>query len=440
MLLDDNARMTHFAHWYLLIGVLLLLLVFTSATIRRAPISTAMLYLGIGWGLGRLGLLTLDPARHGPSLEVLTEIAVVTSLFTAGLKLRKPLGSRLWRLPLALASLSMVLTVSLVAILGVFLLDLPLGAGILLGAILAPTDPVLASDVQVSHAGDTNRLRFTLTGEAGLNDGTAFPFVLLGLGLLGLHELGAGAWRWLAVDVLWAIGAGLAIGALLGKAVGQLVVFLRRRYLAAVGYDDFLALGLIATSYGLALALHAYGFLAVFAAGMALRTVERDLSGDEILSDISEVRGTDAQISSHEQHAPAFMAAAVLNFNEQMERLGELALMLVTGALLAWIDLSAPAVALALLLFFIVRPLAVAPVSLAAGMSVRQAAMVSWFGIRGIGSLYYLFYAINLGIPSYLAGWMVETVVCVIATSVILHGLSVDLLMRRYSQDRGMRK
>jgi len=125
----------------------------------------------------------------------------------------------------------------------------------------------------------------------------------------------------------------------------------------------------------------------------------------------------------------------VLGFNEHLERLGELALVLVTGALLSLIDFSLPVMTFALFLFFIIRPLAVGPIALAGGMSVRQAAMVSWFGIRGIGSLYYLFYVINRGLPEATGQWLMQVVLCVIAASVLLHGISVTPLMRRYVKD-----
>jgi len=235
--------------------------------------------------------------------------------------------------------------------------------------------------------------------------------------------------------VLWATGAGLATGAIIGKALGRLVVYLRQRHLEAVGYDDFLALGLIATSYGVALALHAYGFLAVFASGLALRTVERDLSGREVPADMSELRGSDEQVASHREHAPAFLAAAVLSSNEQLERIGELTLVLITGALLSRIAFSFSALGFALLLFAVLRPVAVGPFALASGMTLRPATMVSWFGIRGIGSLYYLFYAINRGLPETNAAWLLQVVLCVIAASVVLHGISVAPLMRRYAQE-----
>ena len=151
-----------------------------------------MLYLAVGLGVGPigLGLVARDTVGDAHLLERRTEVAVLVSLFTSGLKLSLPLSDRRWRLPIRLAFGSMAITVAAVAALAWALFDLPLGAAILLGAILAPTDPVLASDVQLEEPGDRDRLRFALTGEGGMNDGTAFPFVMLGLGLLGLHELG----------------------------------------------------------------------------------------------------------------------------------------------------------------------------------------------------------------------------------------------------------
>jgi NhaP-type Na+/H+ or K+/H+ antiporter len=144
----------------------------------------------------------------------------------------------------------MLVTIAATAAFAYWALDLPIGAAVLLGAILAPTDPVLASDVQVSHPTDTDRLRFALTGEAGLNDGAAFPFVMLGMGLLSLHELGTGMWRWWAIDLAWAVAGGLAIGAVLGLAVGRWVLHRLRTGTNETGPDAFLGLGLVAVAYG----------------------------------------------------------------------------------------------------------------------------------------------------------------------------------------------
>jgi sodium/hydrogen antiporter len=424
------------ARWYVLIGTLLILLVVASGALRRLPISTAMLYLAIGWAVATFGWIDLDPLGDSRALEIATEIAVVVSLFAAGLKLRRPLRSPLWRLPLTLAFASMALTVGLIALLGHFWLGLPLGAAVILGAVLAPTDPVLAAEVQVEHANDVDRLRFTLTGEAGMNDGTAFPFVMLGLGLLGLHDLGENAMRWVALDVLWATIAGIAVGAGLGTGVSRLVIYLRQTFKEAVGYDDFLAIGLIAASYGIAVSVHGYGFLAVFAAGLALRTVERELSGDAERTDVTNVDVAEEELSSHPRQAPAFMAAAVLQFDEYLERLCELSLMLVAGALLATVAFSPLSLAFALVLLGVVRPLAAGPACMLGGMRPGQAALVCWFGLRGVGSLYYLFFALNKGLGGPPAQMIVEIVLWVIATSVVLHGISVTPLMNRYERSR----
>ena len=258
-----------FALWCAIIGVLLITMALSGTLLSRLPLSTAMLYLAVGVGLGPagLGLLAADPFEQSKLFERLAEIAVLISLFVTGMNLSVPLRDARWHVPLRLAIVSMTLTVALIAVCGMLGLGLPLGAAVLLGAILAPTDPVLASDVQVANAADRDRLRFGLSGEAGLNDGTAFPFVMLGLGLLGLHELGPGGWRWVAVDVVWAIVGGCLVGGVLGYAVGSLVLYLRVHHREAIGLDELLALGLIALAYGVALSIHAYGFLAVDRSG-----------------------------------------------------------------------------------------------------------------------------------------------------------------------------
>ena len=287
--------------WFVVAGALFISMALAGSVIARLPLTPAMLYLGIGILLGPQvsGLVRADALTHAPVLERMAEIAVIVSLFTAGLKLRVPVLDRRWLLAVRLATLSMAVTVALVATAVVVGLGFPWGIGIIIGAILAPTDPVLASDVQVEHPFDEDRLRFGLTGEASLNDGTAFPFVMLGLGLLGLHDLGDGLWRWVAVDVLWATAAGLAIGGALGTGVGQLVLYLRRTHKEAVGLDDFLALGLIALAYGIALVCHAYGFLAVFAAGLALRRVERLASGLERKPVVETLEHSDQATEHH---------------------------------------------------------------------------------------------------------------------------------------------
>jgi NhaP-type Na+/H+ or K+/H+ antiporter len=424
--------------WFLFAGGLLISLALAGSVVRRLPLTTSLLYLvaGVILGPAGLGLLRIDLLAHAPLVERLTEIAVLISLFTAGLKLRLPFRDERWWPPLRLATLTMVMTIALVAAVGVAWLDLPLGAAVLLGAVLAPTDPVLASDVQVAHAGDRDRLRFSLTGEAGLNDGTAFPFVMLGLGLLGLHELGDFGWRWLAIDLVWASLGGLAIGWLLGRLLGRLVLYLRRAHHEALGLDDFLALGLIALAYGVALLLHTYGFLAVFAAGLALRQIEREANGDHPPTEPVDSVGAPARAESatDPRRAPAYLAQAVLAFNQQAERIGEVAIVVAVGALLLVRGLPGEALWFVPLLLLVIRPLAVGLGLLGAPIAPLRRGLIAWFGLRGIGSLYYLSFAISHGLPEELAGRLTPLTMAVVAASVIVHGISVTPLMDWYER------
>lgn len=423
--------------WFVLVGALLVLMAVAGSVLKRLPLSVGMLYLAVGVAVGpaALDLFHVDPVSQAALLERITEVAVIVSLFSAGLKLRAPMRDELWRCPLRLASLSMVVTVGLVALAATVGMGLPLGAAILLGAILAPTDPVLASDVQVEHPTDKDRLRFGLTGEAGLNDGTAFPFVMLGLGLLGLHEIGEGGWRWVAVDVVWAVVGGLGIGTAAGALVGRFVIYLRRTHREAVGLDDFLGLGLIALSYGVALALHTYGFLAVFAAGLALRRIERSETGAE---EPPEIPPDPDEAAIDAEKAPAYMAQALLSFSEQLERIGTVSVVVLVGGMLSQSYLTVHAFWFVPLLLLVIRPLAVGIGLLGADVSRTRRRLTAWFGIRGIGSVYYLAFAVEKGLPRELAEPLTAITLAVIVTSVVAHGVTVTPLMRWY--DRRVRE
>ena len=427
-----------FTLWYLTVGVLLVLMALAGSVLKRLPMTAAMFYMAAGLILGSpgVGLLRLDVIRDAAVLERFAEVAVVISLFSAGLKLRLPIRNRRWIPPILLASVGMAITVALIAAVGVMSLGLSVGVAVLLGALLAPTDPVLASDVQVEHAASKERLRFTLTGEAGLNDGTAFPFVMLGLGLIGAHEIGASGIRWIAVDVLWAIAAGLGVGTLCGSAVGRLVVHLRREHREAVGTDDFLALGLIALAYGAAILIHSYGFLSVFAAGLALRRVEREHSGEDAPPEVRAAALATEDDATDPDKAPAYMAQAVLGFNQQLERLGEVAVVLVLGGLLTHVAWNAATLLFIAVLFLVIRPLA-AFLSLAGTrLTTRQRVLVGWFGVRGVGSVYYLAFALTHGTVGNDARVLADITLMTVAASVVVHGISVTPLMRRYARSK----
>ena len=426
-----------FEIWYAVLGSLLVAISLISSVVKRLPLTTTMLYLGVGVLVGPMAfnVAGLNPLERALWLERLTEFAVIVSLFTAGLKLREPLRHQKWRVPLRLAFTSMTLTVGLITAAGVWLLGLPLGAAVLLGAILAPTDPVLASEVQLEGVTDRDRLRFSLTGEAALNDGSAYPFVVLGLGLLGLHDLGQWGWRWFVVDAFWGLAGGLAIGALLGSLIGRTVLYLRHEKREGFGLDEFLTLGLIGVSYGTAMLAETSGFIAVFAAGLAFRTVERKHLGEARPEELSLVgKGSPTEAVPKSKDAP--LVQSVMTFNEQIEHVLEVALVLLVGTMLAPPFLNGANWWFIPLLLVVVRPLAVLIGLIGSQADSDQRMMMSWFGIRGIGSLYYLMFAVNRGISTELAEQLFSFTLWAVAASVIIHGISVTPLMNRYHAAR----
>lgn len=419
-------------------GVLLAIALF-QPMIKRLPITTSIVYLLVGVALGPLGagLLRVDLLGDSAWLHHGAEIAVIVSLFAVGVKSPLSLGDPAMRPALGLALVSMALTVAMLAGIGVWLLGLELGAAVLLGAVLAPTDPVLASDVQLRHAKDRDRVRVTLSLEAGLNDGTAFPLVMLGLGLLGLHHLGEFGARWMAVDVIWAVAGGLGIGAVLGATVGRLVLRLQARHGGAGLLGEYLVIGLIGVAYGSAVLLQAYGFLAVFAAGVALRMVERRA----VAAGRPAVRnaGPRAELAQHGA-AELGLTSTLLSTNEQLEHILEALLVVVVGASLAQVTQLDGVWWLAGLLFFLVRPLGCAPVLIRSRFSRVEFGAVSWFGIRGIGSLYYVMYAVDHGLPPALAERLVSLTLVIIALSIVAHGVSVTPFLHGYENWRERRQ
>lgn len=409
-----------FAAWSLLLGLLLLSVMLTGTFLGRLPLSPAMLYLVLGGFLGPAGLdlLRIDVFRHTHLLESFAEVALLISLFAVGLKLGVPLRDKRWRLPIRLAFLSMTVVVALITVVGVLFLNLPFGAALLLGAILAPTDPVLASGVQSDPGSQPDRVGFSLAGEGGLNDGAAYPFVVLGLGLMGFDEFGPWLVKWAATDLIWATFGGIAIGAALGASTGRLVVYLRSRHGEAGGLNEFLSLGLVAMSYGVAQLALASGFLAVFAAGIALQRVREDTLSREHAAD--------------EPYGNVRMRDSVQAFNAQLEKLAELTLVLIVGALVATVEPVAAVYWFVPLLLLVARPASVLVATTGERLTPSQLAMIGWFGIRGIGSLFYLLMALRLGIDDEIAATIASITLWTIAASIVVHGLTAQPLMQRY--------
>ena len=430
-------------HWFILIGCLMLARGLMATSIARLPFTSGIVYLGVGLVLGPvvLNIFSFNPIEQSHLLETLTEIAVLVSLFSAGVKMPVPITRQRWMPAIRLAWLSMSLSVGLIALFSWYVLHLPLGAGILLGAILAPTDPVLATDVQVRHPDDRDKLRFTLTCEAGMNDGSAFPFVMLGLGLLGFHELGDYGLRWLAVDVIWATLAAIAIGMLGGAALGRVGWMLRGRDPKHEVLDDLVGLGLIAVVYGVSVVLHAWGFLAVFFAGVALRQTELVLSGAHkdrqgllVAENGKNHAGKDdaGNAAVPEGGVPLIVSAESLVFKEHLERLSELTLVLLLGGMVSVQNWNWHTVGTALFLFAVARPLSVMIGLIGSNTAMKTRSLTAWFGVRGIGSVYYLMYAINHGLPAFLQPEMIQITVVVIMLSIVMHGTSVKPLLDHF--------
>jgi sodium/hydrogen antiporter len=437
-----------FLGWMAASGVLLLTMALSSALIQRLPISTAAIYLGVGCVIGPWGfdLLRVELSDSAPWIERLTEIAVILSLFVGGLRLRLPLGHQAWRAAYRLASVVMMASIAGVALCAWLFFDLHPALALLLGAILAPTDPVLASSVCVGHSQDNDRLRYALSGEAGLNDGAAFPFVVLGLLLLGpvsMSELAS----WAGLRLLWAVPAGLLLGYALGRLVGRAAIALRTRNRETAAPTDFLVLALIALSYSAATAIGAWGFLAVFAAGIGLRhaeiqTVEEDPhpeaeQGAAQAHPPAETLVSPNKVTEQEMAQPAVAAgvlvAEVFSFGDTLERMLEVLLVVIVGISLAshW---DPRGLLLGAALIVIVRPAATLLLLAYSPTTPLQRWLLGWFGIRGIGSIYYLAFALTHGVEGTAAREIADMTITIVAVSIVVHGVTSQALMTWYDR------
>lgn len=445
----------NFLEWMAVLGVLLLILALASAYLRWLPVTTSLIYLGFGLLIGQLGigLWEMDFLLIANWMEHLTEVVVLVSLFVSGLKLRMPLGHPAWRSTYILAGPVMLACIAGVALVCHYLLGLSWGLAVLTGAILAPTDPVLASLVQVNNSRDSDHVRYGLSGEAGFNDGTAFPFVVFGLLLIEQETLAPG-WvgEWALHRLVWAVPAGLLFGYMLGKLIGKLAIYLRTRYVdTSMSPNDSLALALIALAYVGAELIGAWGFLAVFAAGLGLRRAEVSVAkrsetpSEELIAHALPhmVEGgmtprelpLESDRIAEPKVAAGVMMGDILTFGGQLERSLEVLLVTMLGVLVS-VHWDWRAVPLALALFVLIRPLSVWLLMPRRYLDRTQLMTVGWFGIRGIGSLYYLSYAVTHGLLPDEADQVIRLVIPVVALSILIHGLSTQPLLRRYERNR----
>ncbi len=407
---------------YLVAGLAILLAALLPSILSRVAVSPPMVLLAAGIGMGLLPVGPenfFDPITNHTMVEQVTQFAVLLALMGVGLALDRPLRLRhprdwwrwssTWRLLLG----AMPLSILGIWLLGWWGLGLAPAAALLLGAVLAPTDPVLAGDVQVGgpdvetaetdESDERHEVRFALTSEAGLNDGLAFPFVTAAILLLEQGATWSWVPHWVAWDLVGKVVLGFLVGAFVGWVLAKLAFRARRASLRlAEQGEPLLALAALATSFGAAELIGGYGFIAVFCCAMAMRNAER----------------------SHDYHEQ--MHGVV----QRLERLLTLLVLLCLGiamsrGLLDALDWRGVAVGLAVVC--LVRPLT-GVVSLmpftrrGRGMNRRERLVTAFFGVRGIGSLFYLAYAAgHAHFPDM--PWLWATVAFTIGLSVLAHGI-----------------
>ncbi|SOB80008.1 sodium/proton antiporter, CPA1 family [Sphingomonas guangdongensis] len=397
-------------------GALTALVVWLPLALRKLPLSLPIICIAIGAAIFALPQVTLRPLPTDfPTItERFSEFVVIIALMGAGLKIDRPFRWRKWGITWRLLAITMPLTILAIVGLTMWGMGLSLAAALLLGAALAPTDPVLAADVQVGppKSGDEDEVRFGLTSEAGLNDGLAFPFVHLAIMLATVAAAGK-PWlgEWLSYRVLWEVGAGVGAGWLIGRAFGWLTFKVPAESKLAQTGDGLIALAATCLSYGLAEMIHCYGFLAVFVTALALRSSHRH----------------------HEFHADMHAVT------EQIERLAMMVLLLLFGGALMSGVLRAVQpidVVIAVVVLLVVRPVfgLVGLWGVTADRSEKLT--LAFFGIRGVGSIYYLAYGLNhVDLPGADRLW--GFIALVILLSVVLHGLTVTPVMRLIDRQQG---
>jgi len=392
-----------------LVGLAALSMAWVPALLKRTFISYPILYLlaGIGIYLLPFDLPRPDPMWQENYVVHLTELSVIISLMGTGLKIRRKISFRNWRVPLRLVSVTMLLCIAGLALLGWGVLGLAPAAAILLGAVLAPTDPVLAEQVQVGPPNEEEEddVRFSLTAEAGLNDGAAFPFTWLAVVIAIAAGTTDSAWitDWLLRDLLYRIGAGVGIGFLVGRGLAYLIFALPKKINFPKAQEGFLALSATLVVYGVTEMAHGYGFIAVFIAAITMSSCEPD----------------------HEYHTEMH------DFVSQVEHILMVTLLLVFGGsivfgLLNYLTWQGAVVGLVFL--FVIRPLAAMIGMWGTGVPVREKMAISFFGIRGIGSFFYLSFALDK--VSFVAADQLWSVVgFIVLVSIVLHGVTASRVM-----------
>lgn len=380
---------------------------------RREPAAAALMIL-----LGMLayavvpGLPALpDPRNHPHPWEIVAELAVIIALFGTGIRIDDLSSLSRWTPTFRLLAVAMPLSILAVALLGHSFAGMTVAGAILLGAVMAPTDPVLAGNVQVGPPleGGEHPVRFALTTEAAINDGLAFPFVYLGLAMAA-QGTAIGDWgaQWFLEDVLWRIAVGTLMGVAGGWALGQVLFVLPRGAVLADTASGVVALAGVLLCYGSTELVEGYGFIAVAVMGLTLRRIEAGHRFHRRLHDFTEAL---------ENALTAVLLVA----------LGAVMPALLTG--LTW---ATAAIALALIL--VIRPVAGWLSLLGTDLRGRDRWVVAIYGVRGVGSIYYLAYAAGK-IEFWDENKLWALVAFTILISTLLHGFTAAIAIEDLSQE-----
>ena len=399
------------------IGAAALLMAWLPQLLDERPLSYPIVFLLLGGGLYLLPikLIPVDTFYHEDLIVRLTELCVIVTLMGTGIKINREFSWRDWHIPLRLVTITMLCCIGGVALLGWGWLGLSPAAAVLLGAVLAPTDPVLASEVQVGPPSQEkeDHVRFSLTAEAGLNDGMAFPFTWLAVVMAVSFSTGE-PWlkEWLLRDLLYRVVAGVALGYGIGRLLAWLLFYLPRKTRFPKTRDGFVALSATLLVYGVTELAHGYGFIAVFVAGITISAAEE----------------------RHEYRQELH------SFTDQIERLLMVIVLIPFAGALVTTDLlhhlTWKGAGLGLLLLFVIRPLSAMLTLVRTPLSFREKLAVSFFGIRGIGSFFYLAFALDrVAFAEAAELWSITAFIVLV--SIVLHGISASPVMRHLDLRRG---
>ncbi|HEY9363986.1 MAG TPA: cation:proton antiporter [Chitinophagaceae bacterium] len=394
----------------IIIGIAALGMAWMPMITRKIKISYSLIYVFLGILLYAIfNTLPLpNPIAYPQETLHLTELVVITSIMGTGLKIDEPFSFRKWRVPFRLILITMILCIGIVFISGQWAFHFDIASALLLGAVLAPTDPVLASDVQVGPPLEKSKenVRFSLTAEAGMNDGTAFPFVWLAIALAVFASTGKGNFtQWIMFDLVYRLLAGVICGFVIGRLLAYLVFHLPEKKNFIAIKDGFVAIATTLLVYGLTELLRGYGFVAVFVTAITLR-------------------------NSHMSHR---FHTKLHDFTDQIERvLVAIVLILFGGSLVNGIlkHLTIEMALFGLSFLFIIRPLTALIALIGSKLHIKEKLAISFFGIKGIGSFYYLAFALSTAYFQYSKElWSMVSFIVLI--SIIIHGVTATSVMKR---------